>query len=744
MATVGASVDKMRMKSEKLGSAWQSYSTKASAAAGVMTGPLLGGIAAVGVAATITGGTVMRFDDAMLQLEATTGATASQMEAMEEQAKSLGKTTRFSATEAGNAQNFLAMAGFQTEEILSALPATLDLAAAANLDLATSADIASNIMGQFQIQAEDTARVTNVLAATASSSNTTVGQLAEGMKYLGPTAQSLGISLEDTAAMIGVLGDAGIQGSLAGRALGSSLVRLADPTKKMQDAMSAMNVEVFDMQGNFVGMESMLGQISTATAGMTQEQKAANINAMFGAEAFQEINILLNKGAGEYAAYADSISGTNKAQEMAAIRAGGLSGIWLGIKSALEALQLEFAATEVSGRSISEWAGQLGTKFLELARSVDFEAVFGWVQDNMEIVSSILGGLGAMILAVFVPAMVAAVAAIAPFVAAGMAVAGMIYLFQTNQQLFYTVLAGIAAFIYMVVLPALWAKVVALYAVASAWLAAIWPVALVIIAVMAVVFIIWWLVENWDMVIKAIGDALNWVWQFIVTVFMAIVNFYIWYYTTLWNIISGAWNATITFIVNALLKVWNGIVYYWNIITLFYRTALAALVHIVRSQFDQIKNRIMSVFDAIRGINLVQAGKDVINGLIDGIGSMATALTNKVSNMAGSIVGTMKSTLGIQSPSVVIKRKIMDEGVRPAITNSLDELVPDIQTKTRNVSNAMVPDATGVGRFAGASGGNNYELHIHIDNASDLDLSTDEGVDDFIDKHAARFRRKIV
>tara|TARA_R110001592_G_scaffold68626_1_gene210252 strand:+ start:7735 stop:10995 length:3261 start_codon:yes stop_codon:yes gene_type:complete len=318
-------------------------------------------LAAFGATALLSAG---NFEAAMKNVEAITSATGAELESLSDIAKEMGKTTVFSASQAADAMAFLGMAGFETKEIIAALPDVLSLAAAGGLDLARAADIASNIMGQFSISAADTSRVTNVLAATASSANTNIDQLAEAMVYLGPTAASLGMSVEDAAGVIAVLGDAGIQGSMAGRALASSLVRLTDPTAKISEAMAALGLNVFDASGNFVGMQGFLAQIETGMQGMTQAQKAANLSALLGAEAFQEINILLNRGSEAYAGYVESITDTDKATEMAATRMEGLNAVGKEIASAFEFLQLKIAES-----GILEFATDLGKSLAGLLRS---------------------------------------------------------------------------------------------------------------------------------------------------------------------------------------------------------------------------------------------------------------------------------------------------------------------------------------------------------------------------------------
>jgi TP901 family phage tail tape measure protein len=149
-------------------------------------------------------------------------------------------------------------------------------------------------MATFSIKAENSARVTDVLAKAVSRTNTTVESMAESMKYIGPTAASLGISLEEVSAAIGILGDYGMKGSMATRALGTAMGRFAAPTAAMQAEMNRLGFSAFDTSGKFIGMAAMVENLSKATQQYTQEQKMASISTLFGAEATGEILTLMS------------------------------------------------------------------------------------------------------------------------------------------------------------------------------------------------------------------------------------------------------------------------------------------------------------------------------------------------------------------------------------------------------------------------------------------------------------------
>ena len=204
---------------------------------------LLGGLTGFLIVRRIVG-VMGEFEKTMVTVRGITGATADEMVRMTDVARELGATTQFSAREAGEGLLFLSRAGFSANEAITALPATLNLAAAGGLALGQAADFASNILSQFSLVAGETERVVDVLVHTANSANTNVQQLAEAMKFAGPVAGALGISIEETAAAIGVLGDAGIQASLAGTNLRGTFAGLLGVTTRGRIALEQMGISM--------------------------------------------------------------------------------------------------------------------------------------------------------------------------------------------------------------------------------------------------------------------------------------------------------------------------------------------------------------------------------------------------------------------------------------------------------------------------------------------------------------------
>ncbi|MBW7990052.1 MAG: phage tail tape measure protein [Planctomycetes bacterium] len=225
----GKAVGRMQKKTNSLGNALK-----------VVRGAVIGffaafaGISAVSAATSIIAG----FGETMAEIAGVAQATVEEFRSFIEITRELGAITRFTAQEAGEGLLFLSRAGFSAIEAVQALPDTLDLATAGMLDLGTAADTASNILKQFELDASETNRVVDTLVNVANSANTNVLQLAEAMKFVGPVANALGISVEKTASLIGVLGDAGIQASMAGTNLRGAFLALLNPTRKAKNALA--------------------------------------------------------------------------------------------------------------------------------------------------------------------------------------------------------------------------------------------------------------------------------------------------------------------------------------------------------------------------------------------------------------------------------------------------------------------------------------------------------------------------
>lgn len=348
--------------------------------------------------------TIASFDASMAQVQAVTRATADEMTQLRAVAQDLGATTEFSASQAADGLRFLGMAGFSANESIAAIPAVLDLATASSIGLAGAADIASNVLSGFGMEAGDAAAVADVLAAAASRSNTSVSQLGQAMSTVAPVSASLGIGLADTAAAIGLMSDAGVQGERAGTALRGVLASLAGPTTQAAEALAALGLSVQDVNPEVHSMEVIFGRLRAA--GMT----TADAMTIFGREAATGA-IILAEGSqrlGEFGRELGNVGGA--AAEMAGIMRDTLQGDLNTLKSAVEGLIL---AMGDAGLTAVIRAVVQAISFMVSAVSASVSAVSGAVLAFGEAIGGFEGYFIAASMAVatyFLPSIISAAA----------------------------------------------------------------------------------------------------------------------------------------------------------------------------------------------------------------------------------------------------------------------------------------------------------------------------------------------
>ncbi|MCL4867745.1 MAG: phage tail tape measure protein [Anaerolineae bacterium] len=298
---------------------------------------VVAGAAAIGGGLVYSVGRAAEFEQAMANVGAISLASAGDLDLLRQAALDAGSTTAFTATQAADGLSFLAMAGFDVNQSIAALPAVLSAASAGGIDLATTADIVSNVLGGFRLEAEEAGRVSDVLALASANSNTSIEMLGQTMKFAAPTAANLGWSLEEVTAAAGFLADAGIQSSLAGTHLRAIMGSLATPTNVAAEAMEAMGLAVRDSEGNMLGLPDIIEQFETALSQLGPEQRDFALNAIFGREAAGSFSILLGRGSEALAEYEEKLQGAGgAAQEMADRQLDTLQGSMTLLKSAID------------------------------------------------------------------------------------------------------------------------------------------------------------------------------------------------------------------------------------------------------------------------------------------------------------------------------------------------------------------------------------------------------------------------
>lgn len=338
-------------------------------------------IVAAGTAAVAT---AADFESGMSRVQAVTGSTAEEMSKLEDVALEMASKTSFTATEAADALYYMGLAGWKSEQMIEGLPAVLNLAAASGEDLAMVSDIVTDALTAFGLNAEDAAEFTDILAATAANSNTTVGMMGEAFKYIAPVAGSLGYDIKDVALALGTMANNGIKGSQAGASLRNVLTRLAKPTKEVQEAMDALGISLEDSDGNMLSLGDVVWQLRESFSkgemsiedfsarvtelddaledgALTQEEyeksledlakaaygvegaEAAKLASMLGGQrAMASILALVNTSTEDYTKLAEAIDKSEgAAKKMAETMLDNLKGQFTILKSQIEGVSIE-------------------------------------------------------------------------------------------------------------------------------------------------------------------------------------------------------------------------------------------------------------------------------------------------------------------------------------------------------------------------------------------------------------------
>ena len=301
-----------------------------------VTLPLVG----LGTAAVAT---TTKFESAMSKVSAISGATGDDLAALTDKAKEMGAKTKFSASESAEAFQYMAMAGWKTEDMLDGIDGIMNLAAADGLDLATTSDIVTDALTAFGLSASDSAHFADVLAKASSSANTNVSMLGESFKYVAPVAGSLGYSAEDTAIALGLMANAGIKGSQSGTALRGALTRLIKPTDDAAALMEEYGLSLTNSDGSMKSLGEVMSMLRSNLGDLTEAEQAQIAAALFGQEAMSGMLSIINASDKDFQNLTDQIYGADgAAKQMADTMLDNLSGQLIILKSSLEGAAIAF------------------------------------------------------------------------------------------------------------------------------------------------------------------------------------------------------------------------------------------------------------------------------------------------------------------------------------------------------------------------------------------------------------------
>lgn len=334
-ATTSVTLAKIEEAGEKLEATGDTI-----AGAGKKMSVLSAAVVGIGAAAVKT---TADFDAAMSQVAAVSGATGDDLEALRDKAREMGEKTKFSASEAAEAMNYMAMAGWKTEDMLSGLDGIMNLAAASGEDLATTSDIITDALTAFGLSASDSAHFADILAAASSNANTNVSMMGETFKYCAPIAGALGFSAEDTAEAIGLMANAGIKSTQAGTSLRTIMTNLTGDLKICGDSLGEVTIATTNADGSMRDLSDILADCRTAFAGLSESEKANTAEALVGKNAMSGFLALMNAGEQDVEKLSTAIANCNgSAETMAATMQDNLAGQITILKSQLQELAISF------------------------------------------------------------------------------------------------------------------------------------------------------------------------------------------------------------------------------------------------------------------------------------------------------------------------------------------------------------------------------------------------------------------
>ena len=596
--------------------------------------PVTGVVTGLGTAAVKT---AADFDSAMSKVAAVSGATGSDFDKLRDKAREMGAKTKFSATEAADAMNYMAMAGWKTEDMLSGIEGVMYLAAASGEDLATTSDIVTDALTAFGLTAGDSGHFADVLAAASSNANTNVSMMGETIKYCAPVAGALGFSVEDTAEAIGLMGNAGIKASQAGTSMRSIMTNLTGDVKLSGAAIGDVTIATTNADGSMRSLSAILADCRVAFGGMTEAEKANNAETLVGKNAMSGFLALMNAAPEDIAKVSGAVNNCkDAAKNMADTMQDNLEGQLTILKSQLQELAISFGdllmpavRSIVSGLQgmvdvlnamldgvkqvimiIALLAAALGPVLIIIGKVISavgtIMTIIPKLAGVINTVKTAFGALNAVMLANPIAIVIAAIAAL---------VAAFVYLWNTNEEFrkFWI---------------SLWESVketaVQCWQVISAFLSQAWE------AIRNTAVSVW----------NGIRDFFSGFWAGIQTLFTTVVNAIAGFLSSAWNAVKGTVVSVWTAISQFFTSVWNGIRNVTSAVVNGIRSFLQSAWNGIRALITTVMNGIKSVVTAVwNGI------RSVITRVMNGIRGVVSSVWSGIRNTISSIVNGIRNTV---------------------------------------------------------------------------------------------------
>ena len=596
--------------------------------------PVTGAVTALGTAAVKT---AADFDTAMSQVAAVSGATGSDLDALREKAREMGSKTKFSASEAAEAMNYMAMAGWKTGDMLDGIEGIMNLAAASGEDLATTSDIVTDALTALGLSAADSGHFADILAAASSNANTNVSMMGETFKYCAPVAGALGFSAEDTAEAIGLMANAGIKSSQAGTAMRTMLTNLTGEVTFAGESFGELTIQTTNADGSMRSLGDILADCRVAFSQMSESEKAANAEALVGKNAMSGFLAVMNAAPGDIEKLNSAINNCDgTAEKMATTMQDNLAGQLTILKSQLEELAISFGELLMPAiRTIVGWI----QKFVDWLNGMDegTKKVIMTVAILAAALGPVLIVIGKVISAVgTIMTIVPKIAGVINVVKGAFAALNATMLANPIFLIIAAIAALVAAFIYLwnncegfrQFWIDLWenikAVVVAVWTAISEFFTAAWE------AIKSAAETVW----------NGIQDFFSGLWEGIKTIFTTVVTAISTFLSAAWTVIQTTVTTVFTAISGFFSTVWNGIK---NIVT----TIVTAISTFLTTAWNTIKATITTVLNAIKAVftTVWNAIKTVITTIVNGIKNTISTVWNSIKNTVSSVVNTIKNTV---------------------------------------------------------------------------------------------------